>query len=63
MLEFNQSFVCRFPNLVRILQGYGMTESTGVLTEESPTNFKEGSVGRVALGNIVKVKYDCSHLF
>ncbi|CAB3240784.1 unnamed protein product [Arctia plantaginis] len=45
----------RFPNLVRILQGYGMTESTGVLTEESTNSFKEGSVGRVALGNIVKV--------
>ncbi|KAL0851121.1 hypothetical protein ABMA28_006988 [Loxostege sticticalis] len=45
----------RFPNLKHVLQGYGMTETTGVLTEEHEGMTQNGSVGRVAPGNIVKV--------
>lgn len=33
-----------------------MTETTGVLTEEHEGMVKDGSVGKVAIGNIVKVR-------
>ncbi|KAJ8735612.1 hypothetical protein PYW07_007232 [Mythimna separata] len=45
----------RFKGLRHVLQGYGMTETTGTLTEESETENKEGSIGKVVLGNIVKI--------
>ncbi|XP_063822002.1 uncharacterized protein LOC135072009 [Ostrinia nubilalis] len=45
----------RFPNLKHVLQGYGMTETTGVLTEEHEGVTQNGSVGRVAPGNTVKI--------
>lgn len=34
-----------------------MTEATGALTEETDTSFRLGSVGKVVLGNIVKVNH------
>lgn len=46
----------RFTGLKHVLQGYGMTEATGTLTEETDTEYKPGSVGKVVAGNIVKVK-------
>ncbi|CAG4989977.1 unnamed protein product [Colias eurytheme] len=45
----------RYPHLKRVLQGYGMTEVTGALTEDSEVTPKEGSVGPLAEGCIVKV--------
>ncbi|XP_068626798.1 luciferin 4-monooxygenase-like [Battus philenor] len=44
-----------FPNIKYILQGYGMTEATGAITGELVTKYKEGSVGTVLKGNIVKI--------
>ncbi|XP_038207745.1 luciferin 4-monooxygenase-like [Zerene cesonia] len=45
----------RYPHLKRVLQGYGMTELTGGLTEDSEITPKEGSVGPLAEGSIVKI--------
>ncbi|KAG6440441.1 hypothetical protein O3G_MSEX001340 [Manduca sexta] len=45
----------RFPRLKHILQGYGMTETTGGITEENVSANREGSVGTIMDGNIVKV--------
>lgn len=45
----------RFTGLKHVLQGYGMTETTGALTEEREDSNKLGSVGKVVEGNIVKV--------
>ncbi|KAH9637680.1 hypothetical protein HF086_009348 [Spodoptera exigua] len=45
----------RFKGLKHVLQGYGMTEVTGTLTEETDTESKPGSVGKIAIGNIVKI--------
>lgn len=41
--------------MIHVLQGYGMTEASGPITEETATHFRPGSVGRVVLGLIVKV--------
>lgn len=46
----------RFPNLRHVLQGYGMTESTGAVTEDHEHAPRQGSVGRATDGNIIKVK-------
>nr|CAB3510143.1 unnamed protein product [Spodoptera littoralis] len=45
----------RFKGLKHVLQGYGMTEVTGTLTEETDVETKPGSVGKIAIGNIVKI--------
>lgn len=45
----------RFPGLKHILQGYGMTETTGAITEETDTIYKLGSVGKIVGGVIAKV--------
>ncbi|CAH0592509.1 unnamed protein product [Chrysodeixis includens] len=45
----------RFSGLRNVFQGYGMTEATGALTEETDTSSRPGSVGKVVLGNIVKI--------
>nr|XP_021189790.2 uncharacterized protein LOC110375840 [Helicoverpa armigera] len=45
----------RFKNLIHILQGYGMTETSGGLTEETDIENKLGSLGKVIAGNIVKI--------
>ncbi|CAH0727344.1 unnamed protein product, partial [Brenthis ino] len=45
----------RFPHIKHVLQGYGMTEATGAVTEELEDAAKEGSVGRVVPGIIAKI--------
>lgn len=45
----------RFTNLKWILQGYGMTEASGKISEECEEFNKQGSVGKVATGLILKV--------
>lgn len=41
-----------------MLQGYGMTEATGALTEELEDVCRQGSVGKILAGNIIKVNND-----
>ncbi|CAG4978564.1 unnamed protein product [Parnassius apollo] len=45
----------RFPHVKSVLQGYGMTETTGALTAEVENMSKEGSVGKIVCGNIIKI--------
>ncbi|XP_073957644.1 luciferin 4-monooxygenase-like isoform X2 [Choristoneura fumiferana] len=45
----------RLPKLHGVLQGYGMTEATGAVTEETTTDAKKDSVGKVVQGNILKI--------
>lgn len=45
----------RLPTLQGVLQGYGMTEATGAVTEETTTDAKQGSVGKLVQGNVLKV--------
>uniref|UniRef100_A0A2A4J232 Luciferin 4-monooxygenase n=1 Tax=Heliothis virescens TaxID=7102 RepID=A0A2A4J232_HELVI len=45
----------RFTGLKNILQGYGMTETTGGMSEETDVENKPGSLGKVVAGNIVKI--------
>ncbi|XP_026493694.2 uncharacterized protein LOC113398949 [Vanessa tameamea] len=44
----------RFPHM-NVLQGYGMTEATGAVTEDLDNSPREGSVGRIVPGNIIKI--------
>ncbi|XP_032527004.2 uncharacterized protein LOC116777513 [Danaus plexippus] len=45
----------RYSNIKHVLQGYGMTEATGAITDDLEIAPKEGSVGRAALGIIIKI--------
>lgn len=45
-------------NGVFLLQGYGLTESSPVISTETPGNFKHGSVGQVLTGLEVKIADD-----
>ncbi|XP_013135095.1 PREDICTED: 4-coumarate--CoA ligase 1-like [Papilio polytes] len=45
----------KYPHIKHVLQGYGMTEATGALTAESEDEYKEGSVGKIVTGNIMKI--------
>ncbi|XP_026319421.1 4-coumarate--CoA ligase 1-like [Hyposmocoma kahamanoa] len=45
----------RFTNLKWVLQGYGMTEASGKISEEDEEFNKLGSVGRVQSGLILKI--------
>ncbi|KAJ2941081.1 hypothetical protein O0L34_g10313 [Tuta absoluta] len=45
----------RLPNLQHVLQGYGLSEITGTLSQETEDVYKIGSVGRVAPGVIAKL--------
>ncbi|XP_063821991.1 uncharacterized protein LOC135071999 [Ostrinia nubilalis] len=45
----------KFPNLRNVTQGYGMTETTGSITRELDSAPKQGSVGFISEGIIVKV--------
>lgn len=45
----------RFTNLKWVLQGYGMTEASGKISEEFEEFNKQGSVGKVQSGLILKV--------
>ncbi|CAH2102457.1 unnamed protein product [Euphydryas editha] len=44
----------RFPHML-VIQGYGMTEGTGGVTQDSDKAPKQGSVGKVLPGFIIKV--------
>ncbi|XP_063395316.1 uncharacterized protein LOC134680171 [Cydia fagiglandana] len=44
----------RLPNL-RVLQGYGSTETTGPITEETVVDHRQGSIGKVVQGIVIKV--------
>ncbi|XP_061708940.1 uncharacterized protein LOC133519065 [Cydia pomonella] len=44
----------RLPNL-RVLQGYGSTETTGPITEETVADHRQGSIGKVVQGIVMKV--------
>ncbi|XP_034838793.1 luciferin 4-monooxygenase-like isoform X1 [Maniola hyperantus] len=45
----------RFPHIKHFLQGYGITEATGAVCREMEIGAKEGSVGQVVPGIIIKV--------
>ncbi|KPI94913.1 Luciferin 4-monooxygenase [Papilio xuthus] len=45
----------KYPHIKHVLQGYGMTEAAGTLTAESEDDCKEGSVGKIVAGNIIKI--------
>lgn len=49
-----------------VIQGYGMTEATGAVTQDTDKEPKIGSVGKVVPGVIIKVrtkvKYLCCEL-
>ncbi|XP_063616225.1 luciferin 4-monooxygenase-like [Cydia splendana] len=47
-------FFSRLPNL-RVLQGYGSTETTGPITEETVADHRQGSIGKVVQGIVIKV--------
>ncbi|XP_063548492.1 uncharacterized protein LOC134755815 [Cydia strobilella] len=44
----------RLPNL-RVLQGYGSTETTGPITEETVADRRQGSIGKAVQGIVIKV--------
>ncbi|CAH2254762.1 4-coumarate--CoA ligase 1-like [Pararge aegeria] len=45
----------RFPHIKHVLQGYGITEASGAVCREMELAHKEGSVGQIVLGMIIKV--------
>ncbi|XP_072937895.1 luciferin 4-monooxygenase-like [Epargyreus clarus] len=45
----------RYPHIKHVLQGFGMTETAGALTQEYDHAPKEGSVGQIVAGNIIKI--------
>ncbi|KPJ07625.1 Luciferin 4-monooxygenase [Papilio machaon] len=45
----------KYPHIKYLVQGYGMTEATGSITAETEDEFKEGSVGKIVPGNIIKI--------
>ncbi|XP_050362013.1 uncharacterized protein LOC126781197 [Nymphalis io] len=53
-LESIRQLKTRFPHM-KVLQGYGMTEATGAVTEDLDNAPREGSVGRIVPGNIIKI--------
>lgn len=47
----------RFPKMRFVLQGYGLTETTGAMTSEIETMNKQGSSsGKITPGNVIKVQ-------
>lgn len=46
-----------------VTQGYGMTEATGAVTQDTDKEPKIGSVGRVLPGVIIKVRAVKSKIF
>lgn len=49
-------FFYRFPGLENVLQAYGTSETSGIITRETVKETKLGSVGKVLFGNTIKVK-------
>ncbi|CAK1540062.1 unnamed protein product [Leptosia nina] len=54
-IEVLNELKARYPSIKCVIQGYGMTEATGAVTNDFEKSFKEGSVGKPVPGIIAKI--------